>query len=538
MKNKLAVFVLLISMVLGLTACGNATPTQAAGTPDVNESTPGDVDTPTAEVGTETADETPATEAITLRLAGGNIGTPNPFQHTTRGPGIFRTWLVYDALLEVDETGEIPWLAKDWDVSEDGTVYTFNLQENALWHDGEPLTAEDVAFTFTYYQEHLPVFHSLLANGEYIVAGTQVIDEHTVEVTLTHFDNTFLKSVGLARILPAHIWENVADPVAYAGEGLTVGSGPYMVDTYNVEQGAYRYVAFEDYWGLTPAVEAIEWVPVSDSVLAFENEEIDLLTASVDILPRYEDDSQYTVESVSSLHSYRLMMNMEAVSAFADVNVRKAIAYAINYQELVDTVARGGAIISSMGYVPMESAWYNPDTQQYDYNPEEAKALLDGQTYDFKLLTDNSPDSTKTAEMIKIYLEEVGINVQVESVERKTRDSAIRTGEYELLLNYIGGMGGDPDYLRNVYGAEAGTILGWSNERVFELLRAQAVEKDPEVRKAMIDEVQEIISDEVPMIMLHGNVMNYVYRQDKYDRWMCRYDHNMFNHNKLSYLIR
>ncbi|HOO28038.1 MAG TPA: ABC transporter substrate-binding protein [Lachnospiraceae bacterium] len=543
MKRKIAATILSVCMVLGLAGCGADAQSQTGETVVTDEEaaeetvvTDEEAEEETAGAETEIEEET--TEPVTIRLEGSNISTPNPFRHTTRGPGIFRTWLLYDSLLEKDENGDIPWLAKDWDVSEDGTVYTFYLEEDACWHDGEPLTAEDVAFTFDYYREHLPVYHSLLADGEYIVDKTEAIDDHTVEITLTHFDNTFLSSIGMARIIPKHIWENIEDPAAYDGEGVTVGSGPYMLDSYDAEQGAYRYVAFEDYWGLTPAAEAIEWVPVSDSVLAFENEEIDLLNASADLLSRYENDSQYTVKSVSSLHSFRLMMNMEAVPEFLDVNVRKAIAYAINCQELIDTVSRGAGTVSSMGYVPMESAWYNSDTVQYDYDPQKAEELLDGQTYSFKLLTDNSADSTKTAEMIKIYLAEVGIDVTIESVESKTRDNAITTGEYELLLNYIGGMGGDPDYLRDVYGQEAGTIRGWSNETVAELLTAQAVEQDTAAREEMIDEVQEIISDEVPMIMLYGKVVNYVYRQDKYDGWMCRYDHNMLDHNKLSYLIR
>ncbi len=484
------------------------------------------------------AEGTDTAEGLTLRLAGSNIGTPNPFQHTTRGPGIFRTWLLYDALLEVDETGEIPWLAQSWEVSDDGTVYTFHLVENALWHNGEPLTAEDVAFTFGYYREHLPVYHSLQADGEYIVESCEVIDTYTVSVTLTHFDSTCLKSIGLARILPKHIWETVDDPATYDGEGVTVGSGPYKLDTYNAEQGAYRYVAFEDYWGLEPAADAIEWVPVSDNTLAFENGEIDLTTVAADLLSRYENDDEYVVKSVSSLHSFRLMMNMESVEALQDVNLRKALAYAIDTQTLIDTVMRGAGTLSSMGYVPTDSAWYNPDTMQYGYDPEKAKELLGGQTYSFTLLTDNSTDSTKTAELIKVYLAEVGIDVTVESVESKTRDNAISAGEYELLLNYIGGMGGDPDYLSDVYGANAGIILGWTNEELFDILSAQTTETDADARADMIDEAQEIISEELPIIMLYGKTMNYVYRPAKYDGWMCRYDHNMLDHNKMSYLIR
>ena len=94
---------------------------------------------------------------IVLREAGGDFGYPNPFRHQNRGPGFFKMELIYDSLLEKDEKGLIPWLAKEWTVSEDGQTYTFTLVDNATWHDGKPLTAEDVAFTVKYFEAHPPM---------------------------------------------------------------------------------------------------------------------------------------------------------------------------------------------------------------------------------------------------------------------------------------------------------------------------------------------------------------------------------------------
>ena len=91
---------------------------------------------------------------IVLREAGGDFGYPNPFRHQNRGPGFFKMELIYDSLLEKDEKGLIPWLAKEWTVSEDGQTYTFTLVDNATWHDGKPLTAEDVAFTVKYFEAY------------------------------------------------------------------------------------------------------------------------------------------------------------------------------------------------------------------------------------------------------------------------------------------------------------------------------------------------------------------------------------------------
>jgi peptide/nickel transport system substrate-binding protein len=474
---------------------------------------------------------------LTLRLEGGDTGLPNPFRHVPRGPGMSKMWILYDSLLEKDEKQDIPWLAARWEAQNDGTVYIFHIRENAVWHDNTPLTAEDVAFTFSYYKEHPPVYNELSAGGNYIVTAVKALDPYTVEISLNGFDTTYLTRIGYARILPKHIWENVDDPASYTGEGATTGSGPYTLETYNPQQGAYRYTAFESYWGPTPAVSAIEYVPVSDRILAFENNEIDLVNPSADMLPKYKNDAAYTVKTNPSYHSYRLMMNMEKIPELRDVRLRKAIAYGINRQELVDKAARGAALISSMGYVPAESRWYNGDIEQYHYDQDKARGFLNGKTYSFTLLTDNSPDGINVAELIKLSLANIGITVTVESAETRTRDNAMNTGNYELLLTNLGGMGGDPDYLRSVYG-ETSAIKGWSNSEISALLKAQASERDESVRRNIIFELQRLIADEVPMILLHGAVDNYVFRTKTYDRWMFRYDHSKCDHNKLSYVTR
>ncbi|MFA5528200.1 MAG: ABC transporter substrate-binding protein [Peptostreptococcales bacterium] len=518
MKNKMKYILLMMVLLVALVGCKGIDEESNAGG-DIGQSTKVDV----------------------LRLEGGDTGLPNPFKHTSRGPGMSKMQILYDSLLEKDENGNIPWLAQDWSISEDGTVYTFEIVENAFWHDGTPLTTEDIVFTFNYYRQHSPVSNELIVNGEYIVKEARRIDEKKVEIEIFSFDNTYINKIGFARILPQHIWEDVEDPKAYDGEDAAIGSGPYKLDTYNPQQGTYKYVAFEQYWGLEPVVSAIEWVPVGDRVMSFENEEISLINASADILDRYQSDDKYTVKSVPSYHSYRLMMNMEKVEELKDIHLRKAIAYGINRNQLIENVARGSATMSSMGYVPADSPWYNPHIEKYDFDLEKAKELLDGKTYSFKLLIGNAAEEAKIAELVKLDLANIGIEIQIESAETKARDDALKTGEFEILLINSGGMGGDPDYLRTIYAAAKNgraAIAGYNNEEINSLSQKQAIERDEAKRKEMIDEMQAILADEVPIVMLYGAVDNFVYVTEKYDGWMFRYDHNKTDHNKLSYLIR
>lgn len=480
-----------------------------------------------------------------IRLAGTDTGTPNPFRHLTRGPGTSKMQLLYDSLLEKDESGDIPWLARSWSVSDDGLSWTFTLVDNAFWHDGQPLTAEDAAFTFEYYRDHPPVSNELIVGGTYLVTKTEVLDAKTFRLTTSGFDNNTLRRLGFARIIPKHVWETVADPVTFTGEGAAVGSGPYRLESYDPAQGTYRYAAFDRYWGLEPAAAAIEWVPVSDSVLAFENGDISLTTLAADVLPRFREKADVTIKTVPSYHSYRLMMNIAASESLADLSVRQAMAYAINRQALVDKVSRGSAAVSSMGYVPDVSPWYNPAVEAYGYDPEKAKALLGGKALAFEMLTGNTPEEVKIAELIKLDLSAVGIDVSLKSVEAKTRDSAVKSGKYVLLLINSGGMGGDPDYLRSVYaGVSNSTALnqspipGYSNAELNDLAAKQAVEQNGEERKELIFRMQEIIARDVPMIMLHGALDNFAYRSAQTPYWMGRYDHNKLDHNKLSYLVR
>lgn len=500
---------------------------------------------------TQTEQETPTDQKTqeeqpkntVLRLAGGDTGLPNPFRHHPRGPGMAKMQLLYDSLLEKNEEGLIPWLAADWKMSEDGKVITFSLVEGAVWHDGEPLTAEDVVFTYEYYQKHPPVSNSLMADGGYIIESVKAPDSKTVQMTVRQPSATHLANIGFMRILPKHIWETVEDPAAYEGEDAVVGSGPFVMDSYNPQQGTYRFLAFQDYWGANPRVAAIEWVPVSDAVLAFENNEISLINASTDVLARYENQPDFTIDSKHSFHNYRLMMNMERRSEFQAIELRQALAYAIDREGLIEKVERGSGAIGSMGYIPEANKWYNPNVKQYDYDIEKAKALIGEASHTFSLIIGNDPKEVRIAELMKIDLDQVGITLNIESVDSKSRDEAVQKENYELALINTGGLGGDPDYLRVTYADEqatglASTIPGYANEAINRLATVQRTEMDEAKRKELIDQLQEMIAEEVPMILLYGAVDNHLYRPAEYDGWMYRYDHNKTDHNKLSYLER
>ena len=481
-------------------------------------------------------------EPVEINLQGGDWGYPSPYTHYSRGPGIFKMRLIFDSLLERGEEGLIPWLAESWDISDDGRLYTFKIRQGVKWQDGEPMTAEDVKFSFEYYSKYPPVSDDLGISENNYIEKIEVVDENTIKIQVNEPNATLLERFGTARIIPKHIWSDVDDPTKFTDSKAVIGCGPYILTDYNEEQGAYRFEAFKDYWGPKQKVDVIKFVPVSDSLLAFENGEIDLTGITPDVLSKYENTPQYKVLESPAYWGYKLALNMEKRPEFKDKNLRQALAYAIDKEELVEKVARGAARVGSAGYLPVEHIWYNKNIKQYDFDIDKAKKLLDNKTYNFTLLTGDSNPELRIAELMKINFEKAGINIEVKSVDSKSRDAAIKNGDYEMALNGYGGWGGDPDMLREQYRSKNrektifSGIPGYSNEKINKLCEEQLHEMNEEKRKEIVFELQEEIAEEIPQIPIYNTTGYVVFRPEKYDGWKHVFNHHEVTHNKISYL--
>ncbi|ABR47706.1 extracellular solute-binding protein, family 5 [Alkaliphilus metalliredigens QYMF] len=473
-------------------------------------------------------------EDVVLKLGGGDWGYPSPYLHYSRGPGIYKMQLIFDSLLEYGEEGLIPWLAKEWEVSEDGLNYIFTLQEGVKWHDGQVLTAEDVKFSFEFSEKHPPVQNYIMVGDQSIIKEIEILEDGRVKFTFAEKNATILEKIGTVRIIPEHIWSEVEDPESFQDERAVIGCGPYTLTNYSKEHSTYEFTAFKDYWGPKQKVEKIQFVPVSDEIMAFENEEIDQIGVGADLLDRYMGDPTFTVLENPAFWGYRLTLNMEKNPIFKEKEIRQAIAYGIDQQEMVDKVERGAAVVASAGYLPEDHVWYNPAVKKYPFDEDKAKTLLGDEKVSFQLLTGNSNAEVRIAELMKISLDKVGIEVNVQSADTKTRDNAIVTGNYEVALTGHGGWGNDADILRTRYS----DILGYDNEEINKLALEQLQELDTEKRKEMIFSLQELISEEMPMIPIYNTTGYTVYRPSTYDGWMYMFDHHNVSHGKLSYLER
>ena len=244
-----------------------------------------------------------------------------------------------------------------------------------------------------------------------------------------------------------------------------------------------------------------------------------------------------------------------------DSRIRQAFAYAIDRDELVEKIARGAGKAGKMGILPEDHIWYNSDQPKYDYNPDKARALLEEAGWtdtDGDGIRDNNGEKlsyvlslasgeVRIGELIKERLSEVGIDVQVKSLESKSRDANLKSGDFELAISGFGGWGQDADYLRTRYcdtGSQSGSvssgaaIFGYHNDTLNDLGTRELQELNDSKRKEIVYNMQTVLANDVPAIPLYYTTSYDVWRISKYDGWMTRYDHHARTQCILSYLER
>jgi len=473
-----------------------------------------------------------------LRYAGPDSGMPNPFQVSPAGPGgPILVSLIYDTLTWKDESGIIPWLASEWSISEDGIVYTFQIEPGAICHDGAPLTVDDVAFSFTYYSGH-----------PYVWAGSDVVESaiaegESVRITLKRPYAAFIEDIGgIVPIIPKHVWEAVDDPLTFTGADRSVGSGPYVLAEYNPTEGAYRLTANDLYWRGTPKVAEFRQVTVPPEavVQATRRGEIDLASspdASVrDILA---DDERLSIHESAPLSIVRLAVN--TLRAPLDrKEVRQAIAHALDRQLIAESITRGPAIVGSAGVVPPETPWFNPNLTQYAFDPDRARELLAGEQLTINLVADAR---ARDPELMIPMLEDVGITLKVQSVDSPTRIQLLRDGDFQLgFMTHIG-VGGDPDYLRRWYAGEETNAFAqgsiFEDEEYMRLGEEQAATLDAAERRDLVFRMQEILAEELPTIVLYHRRFYWIHDPEVFaplDTWGGLMNGIPFPHNKLALL--
>jgi peptide/nickel transport system substrate-binding protein len=514
-------------MLLLLTACAVPTGTPAsiseAATPVVD-------DTEAAAIPSTAAPEAAFVE--TLRLPGGGYwGHPSPFGFN-RGPGFVRASLVFDTLVWRDALGEtIPWLATDWELSQDGLTWTFTLREGVRWQDGQPLTVDDVLFSYQYYLDN-PGTAWFMAQVDEIESVARVSDNE-VAITLKRPYAPFLQTTAEALLIfPKHVWENVTDPKAYTEPEAFVGSGAYRLIEYSQEEGSYLFEANPDFFLGEPYVRRIEFIPTSDNFLALSSGDIaafDKFGGVTDEMLAPFKQEPFVIEQAPGEWGMFLYFNLNKETPLQDVRVRQAIAYAVDRQAMVDRVLYGFGDVGNPGFLPPANPFYTPDVAAYPVNLEQAQALLEDTGYDgTPLKLAYSPDwimsSPRDVEIIEAGLRQVGIPLELVVMDQATIDAAASEGNYEILLTGYGGLGGDPDQLRRNFASRSQTsgfsrAQGYFNPDFDALAEAQVSMTDTATRREAIHEMQSILSQDLPVLALYYTARLVVFNADVFDNW-------------------
>jgi peptide/nickel transport system substrate-binding protein len=336
-----------------------------------------------------------------------------------------------------------------------------------------------------------------------------------VQVRLKRPYAPFLEEIaGVAPIIPRHVWANVADPLQYDGADASLGSGPYRLAEYRSADGAYRLVANGTYFKGRPRIDEVQQinVPAETVVQSVQQNQVDLaFTSDASVVGLLQANSRLKVLPTAPLSVVRLVLNTER-SPLDRVEVRQALAYAVDRAAVARAVTKGDPVVGSAGVIPPESPWFSPSVKQYTYDPAAARGLLGGQRLSLELLA--NPEY-REPELLQPMLDAVGVTLQTRRVDAQTKAQLLRERRFQVAEQQHIGVGGDPDFLRRWYvGQESNQAAQGDklHDPAFDALaEQQAATIDVPARKALVARMQQVLADDVPTIPLYYRRFYWMY---------------------------
>ncbi|HWC25461.1 MAG TPA: ABC transporter substrate-binding protein [Solirubrobacteraceae bacterium] len=488
---------------------------------------------------------TPAPPPGTVRLPGGFFGFPSPFSYIA-GPGYVQMSYLYDSLLWTDASGRLlPWLAERFERSPDGLTYSFELREGVRWHDGRPLTADDVAFTFEYFARQ--PLGPLLVAQPFGVKEARATGPRSVEVELRIAAVTFLEAVaGALPIIPRHVWSSIRDPRRAQDREVLVGTGPYLLESLSVGEGSALFVANHRYFLGAPFVRRLELRPVDDELAALRAGEIDVASTPVEgvgpgALAPLRSDERYGIVANTGSWTFPLIFNLARGGPPADVRFRRAVALAIDRRAIVQRLLGGRGKPGNPGFLPPDHP-FHVAVEQYAFDRAAAERLLDeagygrtggwrrdrdGERLRLRLLTGNAP-VPPVLDLLVASLKAVGVELEPQAVDLPTLFERTRRGADEAALTLYPGPGGtapnaDPDLLRTFFSSRIEERLqgaqGWVDREFDRLAERQLVTADATARAAMLARMQEIVARDLPALALYYPTVSHAFREQAFERW-------------------
>ena len=450
--------------------------------------------------------------------------------------------MVFSGLTRLNERGEVvPDVAREWEsaATPDGVAYTFHLRSNAYWHDGSPLTADDVVFTFGLLQDPNFPGPPELGATMWRVVTIEKIDRRTVRFTLPQFYAPFLDYTTVG-ILPAHL---LGDVSATELPGLEfnlnpVGSGPFQLEEIEIEGEIITSMVlkqFPGYYGRRAYLDHLQFrfYPSHQTVFnVYEEGEVEgIARIPAADLPRARAFSNLNLHSAQTAEYSLVFLNLRDpdLPFFRESEVRQALLSAVDRQQIIDRHLEGNALVAHSPILP--GTWaYADDIPRYEYDPDAAGKLLDeigwvrqavgdhirrkeGKWFAFELLTSSDPDRIDVAHTLAEYWVALGITVTVETASPVEVREALEARDFEAILVDLA-VPGDPDpypFWHETQVDNGQNYAGFVHRRASEILE-QARMKTGASREGRLEqyhEFQEIFAQEVPALLLYVPVYTY-----------------------------
>lgn len=461
----------------------------------------------------------------------GIVGTPrfiNPVLAISEADKTL-TSVVYAGLMHKDEHGTlIPDVAETYTVSPNGLTYTFTLRDKLTFHDGKPLTADDVLYTITKIQDPLikspkrPLFEGIEVTAP---------DAKTVVFTLKQPFAPFLESATVG-ILPKHLWENVsADTFALTSlNEQAIGSGAYKIHTIaNTNEGTptkYSLRAFPHAALGKAYIETLEFLVYAnerDLVAGLTSKRVDMISNISPEKATTLKDAHYTIIHTSLPRIFSLFFNQSQAPLFTDRAVIDAINLAVDKQQIVDEVLLGYGHVAQG---PIPEMFKDGSITPEQVNGDAAKNILAkaGYTKDtdgilvkktktgttrlaFSISTGDAPELRKAAELVKQDLEAIGMSVELKIYEVGIlNQTIIRPREYEALL--FGQIVNTPADLYSFWHSGERNDPGlnvalYANTKVDSILESAPKETDQTKAKAIYSSLEQLLIKDAPAVFLY-----------------------------------
>ncbi len=464
------------------------------------------------------------------------VDSLNPFVSDSDYSSVMYQY-VYPHLTEYDENLEIvPSFAESWDSSEDGKTWTFHTVADAKWSDGEPLTAEDVAFTANLILEYADGPTGILSGWVAHLENAEAVDDNTVVFNYESPVANVLTQVQALHILPEHVWSSLAtgdgeEITTFENAAPIVSGGPFTMDSYKKDQ-MMLFSNNENWYGEKPKIDGwgLQFFANDDAMVsALKAGQVDMIgqmtpPTAVETLKA----AGMTVENGQSVTIKNLIINTNPEKPehreLLNPEVRKALEYGIDRQEIADQTYLGFAEPGSTLLTPV-TGFRNESIDGLPFDPAAANEILDGlgyamgsdgvrvadgvpMKYELIFPTEESGSGDRAFQTIQRGWEQIGVIVEQRKMDPDAAWDAITAPdnqylEYDLAMwNWTPPV--EPDFILSTLtcGALGGNSdSGYCNPAYDALYLAQGTELDEAKRRAIIDQMQQIIFDDRPYIV-------------------------------------